>query len=36
MTIQTLFGEEVKCDETQSIRFKQIKAVYATLTIKEG
>jgi DNA repair protein RadC len=35
MTIDTLFGpEEIKA-KSRSIKFKQIKAVYETLTIKE-
>jgi DNA repair protein RadC len=35
MTIQTLFGvEEVTC-KPRSIKFKQIKAVYETLTVRE-
>lgn len=37
MTIDTLFGpEEVTPDKPKSIKFKQIKAVYETLTIREG
>jgi len=36
MTVQTLFGpEEVTSRKPRNIRFKQIKAVYETLTIKE-
>jgi len=35
MTIQTLFGEETITPKPRSIKFKQIKAVYETLTIKE-
>jgi DNA repair protein RadC len=35
-TIQTLFGpEEVRTSKPKSIRFKQIKAVYETMIIKE-
>jgi DNA repair protein RadC len=37
MTIQTLFGtEEIPTTKPKSIRFKTIKAVYETLTVKEG
>lgn len=37
MTIQTLFGpEESRPSKPRSIKFKQIKAVYETLTINEG
>ena len=35
MTIQTLFGPEEITTKPRSIKFKQIKAVYETLTIKE-
>lgn len=36
MTIETLFGiEEVRAIKPRSIKFRQIKAVYETLTIKE-
>jgi len=35
MTIETLFGKEEVVSKPRSIRFKQIKAVYETLTIKE-
>jgi DNA repair protein RadC len=36
MTIQTLFGtEEMKTMKPKSIRFKQIRAVYETITIKD-
>ena len=35
MTIETLLGPEVVTQKTRTIRFKQIKAVYETLTIKE-
>jgi DNA repair protein RadC len=37
MTIDTLFGpEETKTPKSRSIKFKQIKAVYETLTVAEG
>jgi DNA repair protein RadC len=35
MTIATLFGEEEITSKPRSIKFKQIKAVYETLTVKE-
>jgi DNA repair protein RadC len=35
MTINTLFGEEEISSKPRSIKFKQIKAVYETLTVKE-
>lgn len=35
MTIDTLFGPEEVPAKRKSIRFKQIKAIYETLTIKE-
>ena len=35
MTIQTLFGEETITPNPKSIKFKTIKAIYETLTIKE-
>jgi DNA repair protein RadC len=35
MTIDTLFGPETITKKPRAIRFKQIKAVYETLTIKE-
>jgi len=35
MTINTLFGPEEITTKPRSIKFKQIKAVYETLTIKE-
>src|SRR5512144_1596708 len=35
MTINTLFGPEEVPAKRKSIRFKQIKAIYETLTIKE-
>jgi len=35
MTINTLFGEEEITSKPRSIKFKQIKAVYETLTVKE-
>lgn len=35
MTIQTLFGPEEITPKPRSIKFKQIKAVYETLTIRE-
>jgi DNA repair protein RadC len=36
MTIETLFGKEEIATKPRTIKFKQIKAVYETLTIKEG
>lgn len=35
MTIDTLFGPEVIATKPRSIKFKQIKAVYETLIVKE-
>jgi DNA repair protein RadC len=35
MTIQTLFGTETITPKPKSLKFKQIKAVYETLTINE-
>jgi DNA repair protein RadC len=35
MTIQTLFGQEEVSTKTRCIKFKQIKAVYETLTVKD-
>lgn len=35
MTIETLFGTEEVTSRPRTIRFKQIKAVYETLTVKE-
>lgn len=35
MTIDTLFGPETITKKARAIRFKQIKAVYETLTIRE-
>lgn len=35
-TVDTLFGPEEVTTRTRSLKFKQIKAVYETLTIKEG
>jgi len=35
MTIQTLFGIEEVTSKPRTIKFKQIKAVYETLTVKE-
>jgi DNA repair protein RadC len=35
MTIETLFGTEEVANKTRTIRLKQIKAVYETLTVKE-
>ena len=35
MTIKTLFGEETITPKPRSIKFKQIKAIYETLTIRE-
>ena len=35
MTIQTLFGTEEVTSKPRTIKFKQIKAVYETLTVKE-
>jgi DNA repair protein RadC len=35
MTIETLFGQEEIPSKPRSIKFKQIKAVYETLTVEE-
>lgn len=35
MTASSLFGTEESISKTRTIRFKQIKAVYETLTVKE-
>ncbi len=35
MTIETLFGKEETTSKPRTIKFKQIKAVYETLTVKE-
>lgn len=35
MTIDTLFGAEVTTGKPRTIRFKQIKAVYETFTVRE-
>jgi len=35
MTIETLFGTEEITDKPRTIKFKQIKAVYETLIVKE-
>ena len=35
MTIDTLFGTEEVVNKPRTIRFKQIKAVYETLIVKE-
>jgi len=35
MTIQTLFGQEVQPSKPRSIRFRQIKAVYEAMTVRE-
>lgn len=35
MTIDTLFGPETTSRKPRSIKFKQIKAIYETLTIRE-
>jgi len=35
MTIETLFGQETVTSKPRSIKFKQIKAVFETLTVKE-
>lgn len=35
MTIQTLFGQDVQPSKPRSIRFRQIKAVYETMTVRE-
>ncbi|MBL0226126.1 MAG: DNA repair protein RadC [Geobacteraceae bacterium] len=35
MTIDTLFGPEEHVGKPRTIRFKQIKAIYETLTVKE-
>lgn len=36
MTIETLFGPETVMQKTKSIRFKVIKAVYETITIRDS
>jgi DNA repair protein RadC len=36
MTVETLFGQEQVSTKPRSIRFKQIKDVYETLTVKDG
>lgn len=36
MTTEVLFGAEEATSKPRTIRFKQIKAVYETLTVKEG
>lgn len=36
MTIETLFGTEEITTKPRTIRFKQIKAVYETLTVREN
>jgi DNA repair protein RadC len=35
MTIETLFGTETVTSKPRTIKFRQIKAVYETLTVKE-
>ena len=35
MTIETLFGKEEVTSKPRAIKFKQIKAVYETLTVRE-
>ena len=35
MTIETLFGKETVTSKPRSIKFKQIKAVFETLTVRE-
>ncbi len=35
MTIETLFGAETVTSKPRTIKFKQIKAVYETMTVKE-
>jgi DNA repair protein RadC len=35
MTIETLFGKEETASKPRTIKFKQIKAVYETLTVRE-
>jgi DNA repair protein RadC len=35
MTIETLFGAETVASKPRTIKFKQIKAVYETLTVRE-
>ncbi len=35
MTIETLFGKEETASKPRSIKFRQIKAVYETLTVRE-
>jgi DNA repair protein RadC len=36
MTVQTLFGAEELAEKPRTIRFRQIKAVYETLVVKEN
>lgn len=36
MTVETLFGTEEIPEKPRTIRFRQIKAVYETLTVKES
>lgn len=36
MTVETLFGIEEVTDKPRTIKFKQIKAVYETLSVKEN
>ena len=36
ITVETLFGAEKITDKPRTIRFKQIKAVYETLSVKES
>jgi hypothetical protein len=35
MTIHTLFGTEIVTSKPRTIKFKQIKAVYETLAVRE-
>ena len=35
MTIETLFGKEEAVSKPRTLKFKQIKAVYETLTVRE-
>ncbi len=36
MTVETLFGTEETAEKPRTIRFRQIKAVYETLVVKES
>jgi len=35
MTIETLFGQEETTGKPRTVKFKQIKAIYETITVKE-